>query len=148
MKCNCKGCLVFVLPPSVLKSITVVWNYRAGRKERHPPCAGVPEPGLFPRYKSAPPPQESDPAGTNEWTSLHRSHSLYSHTHTQTDTQGASIDMIQILHKQNIMPTNRHTSMDTNIKKTSIQHFKTDEKGRESNHSPRMRCSLLCVWKA
>lgn len=76
---------------------------------------------------------------------LSSAHIVCIHTHTQTDTQGASIDMIQILHKQNIMPTNRHTSMDTNIKKTSIQHFKTDEKGRESNHSPRMRCSLLCV---
>lgn len=44
----------------------------------HPPCVGAPELRLFPRYKSAPPPQESGHADTSEWTSPRRSRSLHS----------------------------------------------------------------------
>ncbi len=118
MQCICKLVLSFSATVLKKKSQNVSWSF--WWKEQHPPCEGAPEPGLFPQYKSAPPPQESDPVGTNEWTSPRRSHSLYSHT--QTDTQAAWIDIIEKLqtHTPCVQNSNKQTYSNRHKHKKSI----------------------------
>lgn len=112
-------------------------NLHTRKKKQHPPCADAPEPGWFPQYKSARPPQESGLAGTNEWTTPRHSHSLH------TETQGASTDIFNYI-PQNAPPkrtcNNRHKHEETT---KSLLYLAV-----KWHHPPKMRCSLLCVWKA